>query len=568
MITKTCRVSGKQFAITDKDLAFYKKISPTFAGETFSIPPPTISPAERIRALTLHRNEKNLFHNISCFSKKSLISIYPPNYFGKVCSREEWFSDQWDGTEYGIDFDFSKTFFENFSILEKDIPKAATVTIDNENSEFTTGTGYCKNCYLINSSEHAEDCLYSKLIQKGKDIVDSSYIYDSELLYECFNVENCYESYFLQNCKNCSSSWFLKNCVGCTDCFGCVNLRNKKYHFLNKKYTQEEYNKKLKDLNLHTHSGLKALRENFVKFSKQFPYKYAEIINCQDCTGDFLQNSKSCKSCYDLDGSEDCKNLYVGEGNKDVQDGANQYIKSELCYQTLGTINTYNCNFSLYIFNSSDLWYSQFCFGCKHCFGCAGLRNKAYHIFNKPFKKDDYEVQVAKIIKHLIQHQAWGQFFPASLSPFGYNITLAQEYFPLTKKEALERGYTWKDEEEATPSNEGANSSPGEGRLGGVEIPNNMTNVTDSILEQTLTCQETGKPYKIQKAELTFYKKMNLPLPHLCPDQRHKRRMELRNPRKLWDRKCDQCQTDIKTTFAPERAEKIFCETCYLKEVN
>ena len=25
----------------------------------------------------------------------------------------------------------------------------------------------------------------------------------------------------------------------------------------------------------------------------------------------------------------------------------------------------------------------------------------------------------------------WGEFFPSSISPFGYNETIAQEYFPL-----------------------------------------------------------------------------------------------------------------------------------------
>ena len=27
----------------------------------------------------------------------------------------------------------------------------------------------------------------------------------------------------------------------------------------------------------------------------------------------------------------------------------------------------------------------------------------------------------------------WGEFFPASFSPFGYNETVAQEYFPLNR---------------------------------------------------------------------------------------------------------------------------------------
>jgi len=29
----------------------------------------------------------------------------------------------------------------------------------------------------------------------------------------------------------------------------------------------------------------------------------------------------------------------------------------------------------------------------------------------------------------------WGEFFPHELSPFGYNETVAQEYFPLTEEE-------------------------------------------------------------------------------------------------------------------------------------
>jgi hypothetical protein len=33
----------------------------------------------------------------------------------------------------------------------------------------------------------------------------------------------------------------------------------------------------------------------------------------------------------------------------------------------------------------------------------------------------------------------WGEFFPLPLSPFGYNETVAQDYFPLTSEEAIEK---------------------------------------------------------------------------------------------------------------------------------
>jgi hypothetical protein len=49
------------------------------------------------------------------------------------------------------------------------------------------------------------------------------------------------------------------------------------------------------------------------------------------------------------------------------------------------------------------------------------------------------------------------------------------------------------------------------------------------------------KPFKIISQELEFYRKHNLPIPRRHPDQRHLDRMALRNPRKLFDRKCDKC---------------------------
>jgi hypothetical protein len=31
----------------------------------------------------------------------------------------------------------------------------------------------------------------------------------------------------------------------------------------------------------------------------------------------------------------------------------------------------------------------------------------------------------------------WGEFFPLALSPFGYNETVAQDYFPITESKAI-----------------------------------------------------------------------------------------------------------------------------------
>ncbi len=87
----------------------------------------------------------------------------------------------------------------------------------------------------------------------------------------------------------------------------------------------------------------------------------------------------------------------------------------------------------------------------------------------------------------------------------------------------------------------------------------------DAILKGILQCEVTQKPFKIIKQELAFYIENGLPIPTKHPDQRHKERMDLRNPRQLYERDCSKCQKPIATTYPPERPEKIVCEDCYRK---
>ena len=555
-ITKKCAVSGKEFQVSEAELEFRAKQSPTFAGQKFPLPEPHLCPEERIRQMNLHRNEQYLHHNKSALSGKSLIAIYRPEFEGRIYSYDEWFSDSWNPLDFGHKYDESASFFENYKRLQSQIPRAATVGSQNENSDFTTGAGHCRNCYLINCSEHVEDSMYGKLLQRSKDICDSSYIYDSELLYECFNCEKCYDSKYLQNCKNCSESAFLKNCIGCKSCFGCVNLRNKEYYFLNTPCTKEEYEKKLVDLNLDKSSALSGMRAKFQEFAQQFPYKFAEINNCENCTGDYLINSKNCHECYDVSQCEDCFNVRVGDNIKDFYDCTNVYTKGELCLNTLGIINVFNCNFCLYVFDSNDLWYCEQCYNCQDCFGCVGLRNKQYCIFNVQFPdKASYEAEVARMITHMQTTGEWGTYIPKELSPFPYNDSVAHYYFPLTETEATAKGYKWANEKSSNSTS-------------AVELPETVDEASDDICAQVLTCQETGKPYKIVAPELAFYRKMNLPIPRVCPDKRHWNRMAQRNDRVLYTRDCPQCDVTMASTYGPERPETVVCEACYLKTTD
>jgi len=168
----------------------------------------------------------------------------------------------------------------------------------------------------------------------------------------------------------------------------------------------------------------------------------------------------------------------------------------------------------------------------------------------------------------------YGEFFPLELSPFCYNETIAQEYFPLTKEEALKQGYKWKDREERNYQID----------IKTKDIPNDIKDVNDDIIGKVIECEHQGKcneqcteAFKIIPAELQFYKRMNLPLPHLCPNCRHYQRLKQRNPLKLWHRQCmcdktnhlhkGKCEVEFETSYSPDRSEIVYCEKCYQQEV-
>ena len=63
-------------------------------------------------------------------------------------------------------------------------------------------------------------------------------------------------------------------------------------------------------------------------------------------------------------------------------------------------------------------------------------------------------------------------------------------------------------------------------------------------------CELCSKPFLIIAQEQDFYLKKDLPWPAHCPECRQKRRLSLRNERKLYRRKCNKCQ---KRLFPPTR---------------
>ncbi len=153
----------------------------------------------------------------------------------------------------------------------------------------------------------------------------------------------------------------------------------------------------------------------------------------------------------------------------------------------------------------------------------------------------------------------WGEFYPAPISLFGYNKTTAQLYYPLSKEKAVLKGYTWDDYEPTKPQVSKT--------IEAKDLPDNIKDTPENILDAAISCEITGKLFKITPNELQFYHSQKIPLPRHHPNQRYLNRFNKRNPRKLFPRTCAKCQKNISTTYAPERPDTVYCEKCYLETV-
>ncbi len=614
-MTKSCPQCQCSFTISPSEDDFRRSISPQFSGRTFLIPEPSLCPDCRQQRRLAFRNELNLYKRTCDKCKKSIISVYSSDKPLVVYCSDCWWGDarpavrsggaskagsetkhseariaqaivaeesavpsggdSWNALSYGQNFDFTKPFFPQFQELTKKVPLLANSVFNSQNCEFNSFAVDNKDCYLSARIASCEKVLYSYLVIQGRDSVDCMNLFQSEGCYECIDCWNGYNLMFCQLCKNSSDSYFCYDCIGVKNCFGCIGLRNKEYHFFNKPCSKEDYERYVKQYFNGSSDQMKKIREKFYQeVIVKNPHRATYQLNSENAIGDYITNSKDVVMGFDIEKSESITHTWGAEYAKDVLDGSFIYY-GERCYEQVSNSHSSNILFSFNAINAvHDALYSIIlCNNAGPAFGCISLNHQSHCILNKQYSKEDYERKMSEILEHMSvkggsasggkKTSEYGEFFPMELSLFAYNETVAQEYFPLSKEEVLKRGLRWKDPEDNVT--EGMDTK---------KLPDNISEVKDDVLSQTLICAATARPYKITAQELEFYRKKNLPLPRLHPLERKRQRMLLRNPRKLWQRTCAapaggqvKCQKPITTSYSPERPEKVYCEVCYLQQV-
>jgi len=577
--TRICQNCKKDFTIEPEDFSFYEKLK---------VPAPTFCPDCRLQRRLAWINERSLYFRNCSLCNKRIMSMYAKNSPYEVYCSSCYHGDKWEGTEYGISFNFNKTFFEQFNELQAITPKVNLEQSQNYKveSEYANHVfSRSKNIYLSFIIVRCEDCMYSKMGANGnKGCLDCFNFNGNERCYELsFSGEN-YESVFLIDSHSCVHSLFLYDCKNCTNCFMSTHLRNKSYIFRNKQLSREDYLREISKIKTENWSVFENLKKEFKEISLNTFKRYATIVNSLNSTGDLIFDSKNIKNSFSVVDSENVKyTIFNAGGAIDVYDMIYSG-KNEQGYELLVSgARNFNASFSFQVTKSKDVFYSFWCNNCSNIFGCIGLKNKQYCILNKQYTKEEYERLLQKIIENMNTQPyvdkkgrvyKYGEFFPIELSSFAYNESLAYEEFPMKKQEAIEQGYIWRDNEEKYYK----------ASIESRELTDSLNDISDNILSETIACPNKGQietkctfAYKIMPEELLFYRLMHIPLPHYCPNCRYYERRKWKNSWKLWHRTCmcdkenhqhqGKCEVEFETSYAPDRSEIIYCERCYQQEV-
>jgi hypothetical protein len=554
---RTCRITGTPFHTSAFEEDFCRRAD---------VPLPTVHPRERMRRLCAFSNLTCLFHGTCAGSGEKMLHMYGPNPPFPVYGSPYWWSDAWDPMSFGRAYDFSRPFFPQLRELRDSVPHyALSVNYTTlENCDYVCGASYCKNCYLCFSSAWNEDCLFCENIWRSRDCIDCNSVYDCELCFDCTAIDNCYQLRHSFNCKNCGHAAFLWNCLGCNDCFGCCNLRQKRFCFFNEQLSEADYRQKIGEIEWDNRHDFECMREQFLAFAREHPQPAVRGVEFSDSTGDFLSHCQNAQYCFDCHTLEDCSNCLAIEKSKDCVDFYSWGSNAERIYHSSRCgYDIHNLKFCWTVYlNSSDVEYSLLCVSCKNCFACVGLRNREYCILNCQYDKHQYLELKNRIIAQMRSDQyagtenAYGEFYPYWFSPLYCNHSDAAFYFPFEERDAQQRQARWLP----TESREVTASKQID------EVPVRTRDVSNDIARETFVCPRSGQPYRITGSELESYKRRSLPLPTTHWKTRLLTRRALLHRPELYTRHCAKTGKEILTSFPPDSPSRVWDYAAYVEE--
>jgi CxxC-x17-CxxC domain-containing protein len=558
---RTCRWKGKHmhcesdFDILNEDIAFLVMLR---------VPAPNYCPTcRRIRRVIFMGS--NRFFKRPCNAPghtETVISVLPAECPFPVYDYIYFIGDEFDPFSFGSEWEEGTSPMGTLLSLREIFPMPSFLNRDSLslNSDYSNGGRNLKNGYFAFGCFDSENVLYSNLILKSKDVMDSRAIRHSEFVYNSLASDYVYKSSYVYFSTHIVDSMFMFDCRNCDYCFGCVNLRNKKYCVYNEQLTKEDYEIFIKNIHPISINKIKEYEQKFWQLVKSLPMNASHNLGSENVSGVGITNSKDIYDCVDADKSE---HIRYADGAMSHKDSMGILFSGGHSHNLYGTINVgseaSNVKFSVsskyctdceFVFNSKNL---------SNCFMCFGLQNKSYCILNKQYKEKDYFNIVDKMKTEMLKRGEYEDGLGFSFSAQPYNFSSGYTTYPLTDEEIKELG-GYLGNEPDTNAGDIATIEP-------KDLPQTIEDTSDDVLNKAILCEKTNRPFRIVPAELAFYRNMGLPLPSIHPTPRMRVFADQKPTSKKYQAICAKCSKEIQSMFDPSEEYFLYCEKCYQSEV-
>ncbi len=550
--TRTCTSCKKGFDITIPDIDLLKMLR---------VPAPMFCPNCRQQRRLSAANYSKIYKR-KCDvpgHEEILISPVAPVMPWVAYDYATYYSDTWDARSYAMDVNVTKSFFDQYMDLVKVVPlRAVPRGADSPNSDFSFYGKHMKDCYYVFGGRRSEDIIFGSSIYDSKHAVDCYFIRDNDTAYDHVSTSECYKckhAYFSSTCIDCD---FIYDCRNCQNCFGCVNLRNKNYCWFNEQLTKEEYQKRRAEVDLGNRKIFKEYKNKFWDFVKTNPLRAARIFQSENCSGNDIKRSKNCQHCFQTEDSENVRyaSFAIMKMKDSMDTGHGGH--GERLYETQNVASSSNVKFSFAVKESSNSEFLMTSTNCQNCFGCVGLKNGSYMIFNKQYEPEEYYKKVDEIKTKMLQDGVYGGYFPMTFSPCAYNGSMASFIYPLTEEEAKKRGAYWQPDIDV--------DIKGFKTISVEELPENISDVTDDICDVAIIGEVSQKPFKLTSREIVFYKQNKIAVPTDTPLSRIIDRYKILNNFQVSLEVCDSCGKTIESAYTKADGYRPYCAECYQRD--
>ncbi len=167
----------------------------------------------------------------------------------------------------------------------------------------------------------------------------------------------------------------------------------------------------------------------FRQLQKVVPRKAQNLISCENC--DFNNNLWYGKNAYLSFMSSYLVDCYYDYASWDVKDSIEVWYSKyiELSHTIVASENLYGCIDCERCFHSDHLYFCNRLTGCSHCFGCYGLKQKKFCIFNEPVSETEYWAFLkAAELGSAAAHKRWREKFRSFLSGLPRDAVIADDF--------------------------------------------------------------------------------------------------------------------------------------------